>query len=348
MVKAAIALGVFAASGLIAGAQGFAFTNGTLAAANCKAASDGERSQAIALARAALPRFPHAMVHVHTEGLLPHQGTRDESTQAEQDWSAARDLAVGYCVTGQQVYLDHADAILSAWLKVYQPNFNPIDETNLEQLFLAADIVDTAMPAPLFAQWQGFAGKLSAGYAQEIDKHAAAADNWQSHRLKLAAMAAYTAVDTGAIGHVESAFTAQVGANVTSTGEVTDYRQRDALHYVVYDLQPLVMAALAAHDHGENWYGITASTGSTLGSALQWLSPYADGRQTHQEFQNSSVPFDAARRDAGEAGFSGSWKPQGSALLYLYASALDRQWGELAFRLGGTPKLWQRLEMGMS
>jgi hypothetical protein len=35
-------------------------------------------------------------------------------------------------------------------------------------------------------------------------------------------------------------------------------------------------------------------------------------------------------------------------LLYLYASALDRQWGELAFKLGGTPMLWQRLEMGMS
>ena len=114
------------------------------------------------------------------------------------------------------------------------------------------------------------------------------------------------------------------------------------------DLEPLVTAALAAHDHGENWYGITAPSGVTLSSALQWLSPYASGVQTHQEFRNSSVLFDSQRRDAGEEGFSGPWSPQGSSLLFLYASALDRQWADLAFQLGGTPKLWQRLEMGMS
>jgi hypothetical protein len=260
----------------------------------------------------------------------------------------ARDLAVGYCVSGNTAYLDHADAILAAWLKVYQPNYNPIDETNLEPLFLAADILGDAMPRPLYAAWQAFAVKLSSGYLEQIDKHAANADNWQSHRLKLAAMASYVTADTGAIGHVEAAFTAQLSANVASNGAVADYAKRDALHYVVYDLQPLVLAALAAHDHGENWYGITPSTGGTMAEALQWLSPYAKGTQTHQEFANSSVPFDAARRDAGEAGFSGTWAPSGSAQLYLYASALDRQWADLAFQLGGTPKLWQRLEMGMS
>ncbi len=346
--RAALVFGLMAASGVSALAQGFAFTNGTLAAANCKAASDGERTQAIALAQAALPRFPHPMPHVHVEGLLPHQGARDESLLAEQDWTAARDLAVGYCVTGQQIYLDHADTILAAWLKEYQPNFNPVDETNLEQLFLAADILDSAMPAPLFAQWQAFAGRLSAGYLEQIDKHVTTADHRQSLRLKLATMGAYLVADAGAIGHAESAFTTQLGANINSEGDVTDFAKHDALRYAVYDLEPLVIAGLAAHDHGENWYGITASNGSTLASALQWLSPYATGAQTNQEFQNSGVPFDAARRDAGVAGYAGQWQPQGSALLYLYASALDRQWGELAFKLGGTPKLWQRLEMGMS
>ena len=341
-------VGFVAALGVTAQAQGFAFTNGTLAAANCKAASEGERAQAIHLAQAALSRFPHPMPHVHTDGLLPHQGARDESLLAEQDWSAARDLAVGYCVTNQQVYVDHADAILAAWLREYQPSFNPIDETNLEQLFLAADILDNAMPADLFAQWQVFAGRLSAGYLEQIDKHAATADNRQAQRLKLATMGAYLLADSGAIGHAQSAFTTQLGANINAGGDVTDFTKHDALRYAVYDLEPLVMAALVSHDHGENWYGITASNGSTLALALQWLSPYATGAQTHLEFQNTSVPFDAARRDAGVAGYAGQWQPQGSALLFLYASALDRQWGELAFNLGGTPKLWQRLEMGMS
>jgi hypothetical protein len=335
-------------SGTSAHAQAFAFTNGTLAANNCKAASAPERAEAVALAQAALSRAPHPMVHVHTEGTLPHKGTRDESLQAERDWPAARDLAVGYCVTGNAIYLAHADAILDAWLKTYQLNFNPIDETGLDQLFLAADILDNAMPPALFAQWQAFAAKMSAGYLVQIDKNANKAENWQSHRIKLAAMASYVTADTGAIGHAESAFTTQLDGNIHSNGEVADYGKRDALHYVVYDLEPLTMAALAAHDHGENWYGIVAPGGATLPSALQWLSAYATGAQTHQEFNNSHVAFDMDRRNAGEPGFSGTWSPQTSASLYLYASALDRQWGDLAYKLGGMPKLWQRLQMGMS
>ena len=348
MITVAVGAVFVAGSFLGANAQGFAFTNGTLAANNCKAASAAERAEAIGLAQAELSRIPQPMIHVHTEGTLPHQGIRDQSIQAEMDWTAARDLAVGYCVTGEARYLNHADVILAAWLKTYRPNFNPIDETKLDQLFLAADILDEAMPPALLAQWHAFAVKLQDGYLAQIDKHAGEAENWQSHRIKLAAMAAYVTADSSAIGHVESAFTTQLNANIQSNGAVTDFAKRDALHYVVYDLEPLVTAALAAHDHGENWYAISASDGVTMSSALAWLRPYATGEQTNQEFANSSVSFDYARRDAGVAGFSGAWSPSESAQLYLFASALDRQWGDLAYKLGGTTKLWQRLEMGVS
>ncbi len=348
LMSAAVLLSFAPGAMSSASAQGFAFTNGTGAADNCKAASSDERVQAIALAQAALPRFPHPMVHVHTDGLLPHQGAHDESVDAERDWEAARDLAVGYCVTGEAAYLNQADVILTAWLKTYQPNFNPSDESNLEQLFLAADILDEAMPAPLLAQWKAFAALLADGYLVQIDRHASDNDHQQSTRLKLAAMAAYVGADTSAIGHVEAAFTTQLNGNVGSDGAVVDYAKRDALYYVVHDLQPLVTAALAAHDHGENWYGITAPSGATLQSALNWLNPYATGADTHQEFMRSSSTYDFDRRDAGLAGFNGTWSPAGSAQLYLYASALDRKWAYLAFQLGGKPKLWQRLAMGMS
>ncbi len=328
-----------AAGGVAAHSQGFAFTNNTLAASNCKAASADERSQAVSLANDAMSRFPHAMLHVHVDGLQPHQGARDESEQAMRDWDAARDLAVGYCVTQNTAYLDHADAIIVAWLKAYQPDFNPVDETNLEQLFLAADILGDAMPAPLYKAWQAFAAKLSAGYLAEIDKNAGTANSRQSQRIKLAAMAAYVTADTGAIGHVESAFTTQIGANIKSDGSVSDYDRHDSLRPVVFDLQPLVIAALAAHDHGENWYGITASGGSTMQAALQWLSPYAKGTQTNQE---------QSRPTADTGSIATTWSPSASASLYLYASALDRQWSDLATQLVGMSKLWQRLEMGMS
>ncbi len=346
-IPAATLLLISAAS-LTVRAQGFAFTNSTLAINNCKAASADERTQALSLAQDALSRYPHSMIHVHIDGLLPHQGARDESEQAMRDWDAARDLAVGYCVSASPIYLEHADKIFETWLKNFQPDFNPVDETRLEQLFLAADILSDAMPAPLHAQWIAFATTISNGYLAEIDKHAGTADARQSHRIKLAAMAAYVIADTGAIGHAESAFTSQLNANVQSDGEVAGFGKHDALHAVVYDLEPLTIAALAAHDHGENWYGITAPSGATMQMALQWLSPYAKGTDTHQEYAGTSSAADSARQQAGVPGYSGIWSPVEAAPLYLDASALDRQWADLAYQIGGKPKLWQRLEMGMS
>jgi len=255
-------------------------------------------------------------------------------------------------VTGNTLFLDRADALIAGWIKTYQPDFNPVDETKLEQLFLAADILDSAMPGPLFAQWQAFATRLGNGYILQIDKHAASADGRQSGRIKLAAMAAYTIADTGAIGHVESAFTTQLDGMI-SDGEPVDSGKRNSLHGGVVDLEPMVVAALAAHDHGENWYGITAPSGATLSAALAWLSPYASDAQANRQISSNATLASAQGSEQGDgmadavpAASTGS--PRGSVLLYLYASALDRQWADLAYKLGGTPKLWQRLEMGMS
>ncbi|MGV8927148.1 MAG: alginate lyase family protein [Ewingella sp.] len=128
--------------------------------------------------------------------------------------------------------------------------------------------------------------------------------------------------------------------DVHADGSVFDFYERDALHYVVYDLEPLTMAALAAARGGQHWSYLGHGRGGNLAQALDWLVSYADGRKTHQEYQHSSVPFDAARREAGEHGFSGPWAAKSSQGLYWMASHLDSKYKPLAQQLAHNPPTW--------
>jgi Alginate lyase len=331
-----------------ASAQGFAFLNGKEAHDNCGIAADAERAQAIGAAEGALSRRPSALPHLHIDKLLPHQGIRDKSEAAVRDWPAARDLAVGYCVTGRADFHDHAAAIVADWATHYRPDYNPVDEGEMQPLFLAVDLLADSMSPADASAWQSFARKIAEGYVQRVEQRSGVdLGGRQSRRIELAAMAAYAIDDDQLVGRVQAAWTEQVGYNVNDDGSVYDFTRHDALRAVVADLEPMVIAALAAHNHGSNWYGVPASNGSTLESALSWLAPYARGTDTHDEYQDSHDPFDYARKNAGEPGFSGQWQPGNAASLYLYASAIDLQWGQLATQLNGRPALWQRLMMDM-
>ncbi len=329
-------------------AQGYAFVEFSSQFAACQAGSSDDKAAATRAAEVALSRLPHPLPHVHTEGTLPHQGIRDQSVEAERDWIAARDLAVGFCITRREDFRVRALAFLSAWLHTYQPDINPIDETNLDNLFLAEDLVGQGFTPDLAHRWQDFSRNIALSYLKQIDERAATdSGNSQSHRIKLATLAAYSLNDTSLITRAQNDFTAQLGRNINPDGTVYDFAKRDALHYVVYDLEPLLTAALAARAHAANWYTLSGSNGGTLSEALLWLAPYARDGKPHEEFVHSSVAFDATRRQAGEAGFSGQWSPRTSSNLYLYAAALDPTWADVVAHLNAHPALWQQLMMGM-
>ncbi|MFX5817457.1 alginate lyase family protein, partial [Acinetobacter baumannii] len=76
---------------------------------------------------------------------------------------------------------------------------------------------------------------------------------WNSHRVKLAVLAAAALQDDRLWGRARQAFDAQVARNIRADGSTLDMEERDALHYVVYDLEPLVRAAQVAQGRGEQW-----------------------------------------------------------------------------------------------
>jgi len=287
----------------------------------------------------------HAVRQLHTEGTLPHEGIYDQSEDAEKDLDLLRDAALAWRATSDDRYLKLVDRLLYAWVTTYEPSFNPIDETPFEGLILAYDMTASALPVKTRNATMAFLTKLANGYITQIDAQkrpltGTFRNNWQSHRVKLIAMAAFTLDNRKMIDAAQRLYIEHINDNIAPDGTTVDFGERDALHYVTYDLQPLVTAALAARRHNRNWLNERAPGGATLAAALNWLTPYANGTKTHDEFVHSSVPFDAKRREAGMPSYSGQWDPKNAAELYHLAARLDGRYTPVALKLAPTPPAW--------
>ncbi len=279
-----------------------------------------------------------AVERVHTEGTLPHQGIWDQSVEAEKDWPAMRDLALLWQGQHQPDDLVALSRLLTDWGTRYQPSFNPIDETNLDAYIDAYAVAHDAL-APLVRNIaRRFIRQLGEGYLDRMEHDFKPSDgrwtnNWNSHRVKLVTLAAVALDDESMWARARTQFIAHLGRNLRKDGSTLDFEERDALHYVVYDLEPLTRAVMAAHLRGENWLGLTGSTGASVADALDWLAPYARGDKTHEEFAHSHVKFDYQRRDAGLSGYSGLWNTELSSNLYAMATILDPKYAAISQRL---------------
>jgi hypothetical protein len=313
------------------------------------AAQASAAQEVIAKAKAALDRPPGAIPKLHTEGTLPGKGIREISLKAKQDQPIVLNLALAWRLTGDRAYLEQAGRYLEAWADIYQPSFNPIDETGFDTLLMAYDLTEADLPAATRAKvdklWRG----MAAGYLDAMDaKPKNFETNWQSHRVKLAAMAAFQTGDAKLIARARAAFRAQITNNLRADGTVFDFHERDAIHYVTYDLDPLMMAALSAQAHGEDWFAWKSPVGASLPGALDWLAPYAKGEKVHIEFANSKIQFDRDRAAAGQKEYEPHpWKVSNAVGTFALASLLNPRYralrDDLVARTDRRPQAWIQL-----
>ncbi len=307
--------------------RGFALVPPATAAALSSLPASPTRAALLRSADRHLSRPPHAMARVHVEGTLPGQGIYDQSLEALRDFPAARDLALAARITGDVRYADAAMRLIGAWIATYQVTFNPIDETGFAALMIAWDLIAADRRGGLEVGYGRMLQAFSRGYLDHPLKGQTATNNWNSHRVKLIVLAAFALGDPALIAEAHAAYVSQLRANIRADGSTVDFELRDAIHYVVYDLEPLSTAALAARQHGHDWLG---DANHALTRALAWLEPYAAGRRTHQEFANTRIAFDRTRRDAGVKGFEGKFDPKKARTAMALAARLDSRFAETA------------------
>lgn len=307
------------------------------------------RDLVIARATESLGRAPGAIPRLHTEGTLPGHGIRDISIKAKQDQPIVLNLAIAWRLTGDRRFLDGASRYLEAWANIYQMSFNPIDETGFDTLILAYDLTENDLPGPLRAKLDQFWRSMAVGYLDAMDAGPRNAEtNWQSHRVKLATLSAFQSGDAAIIDRARKAFRKQVDVNLHADGSMYDFHERDALHYVTYNLDPLMMAALAAQAHGEDWYAWTSPKGASLPRSLDWLSAYARGEKTHIEFVRSKIQFDRDRAASGQKEYAPHpWDVANAVGTYSLASLLEARFlplrDDLVRKTGKSPPVWTEI-----
>ena len=292
-------------------------------------------AELIALAESLLARAPRAQAQLSTEGRLPGDPIQQRAHLARQDWYGMLALALAYQRTGEPRYGEGLERYLSAWTAVYVPEGNPINESAFDQVVLAYRFGRAALTPATDAATRSLFEKMTAALLDSRRVRAGTRqNNWQSHRVKIFTAIAFTTGNAEHIGVARVAFHKQLAVNIGGDGVVADFRERDALHYAVYSLEPLLTAALFAKAAGEDWYSVN---GAPLARALDWLAPYARGEQRHEEFRNTRVPLDRQRAAAGVPGFSGDWLPVEALATYRIAARVDARWQPIAESLGPDP-----------
>lgn len=291
------------------------------------------------IADQALDTLPDPIVTISTEGKLKGDPLKIATWHSIRDFKKIYALAVVYKVYGKPEYLQKASDFLLAWAKVNLPAGNPINDTNLDGAIEGYDLIKTNLQPEnerVICDWLNRTAKAEIGSMPKNQAKETAYNNWNSHRLKIVGEIAFATADTALQKFVVKQLKKQLGFNLLPDGSSIDFKLRDALHYHVYDLEPLLQLAIVIKQAtGENYYNYETSTGASLKKSVDWLIPYVTGEKKHGEFVNSTVKFDQDRAKNGEAGYQPGtlFNPANGLKTLALAAYFDQAAGSVEERI---------------
>ena len=272
-------------------------------------------------------------------GTLNQHPGHVRSDRAKGNFPGIFALAVAGCSAREPLRAHSRTAAASAllaWAQVYRATGNPIDEWFFVPLLQAVDLVaGTLAPGEEAAllQWaRAFAISGDRFYEHLGDRNLARANNWMARRLLIRTVASTVAGDATARAAMPGLLREFVARNYVAgpsgerDGRTFDFMQRDALHYHVAAVRPLVEVLLYAPDL------VDQHVRAAILSGLEFLRLFSLGQQEHVEFARTSISFDTERRDDGNPVFRNTpWDPaHGRVLLRLARAAFPeiRGWTE--------------------
>jgi hypothetical protein len=268
-------------------------------------ASDPEAARCFrdikAAADDALHDQPFPIQTIVSEGHLGSDPDRIRTYNSLPDLDKIDALHWAAVVTGQPQYLAKLHDFLLAWATTNISQGNPINDTKLEPAFLAyGDFRGTFSSADRAAVDRWLRATAHAIIDAKKKRPDCAINNWQSHRLKVVGLAAFILDDNGLKKYAIAGYKQQIADNLRPDGSSIDFEDRDALHYQLYDVEPLLTLAIVADHAGVDLYHYTAPSGASLPRAVAFLVPFCDGTRQHAEFVHSKVDFDRQRAASGD------------------------------------------------
>jgi hypothetical protein len=260
-----------------------------------------------ALADQALMEAPHPIDTIRSEGLLQGDPKKTATQAALKDMGKMYALALMYKLNRDTACLIQLARYFHAWAETDKPRGDPIDDTNLDPVIEAYDMVKNDVSTGtdrVVRDWLRATAETEITAVYNRPTRATSYNNWHSHRLKIIGEIGFAIGDTAFEGYAIRGLEAQIGRNLRPDGPSEDFVTRDALHYHVYDLEPLLQLAIVLkRATGVDYYSWVSAAGSSIRKSVEWLLPYVTGEKTHAEFVNSTVAFDRQRAANGEAAY---------------------------------------------
>lgn len=287
------------------------------------------------LADASLEATPNPIERIFSEGKLEKDPRKIRTEKSLADLDKIEALAWTWAVTDDARYAGKAREFMLAWAAVNQSDGDAINETKFEQLIVAYDLLRGTFSDPDRRRVDDWLRTKATGL---WSSKRGLTENWFSHRLKIVGLIGWTLGDPALVNEAVDGFHRQINRNFKPDGASTDFYLRDALHYHVYDVEPLLTLARAADRNGLDFFDYPAANGATLKSGVDFVVPFATGAKTHVEFVNSKVPFDRKRAQNGQGEYAPhQWNPHSAIELFGEAAWFRPEYGVLAAQLAGRP-----------
>ncbi|MES2460043.1 MAG: alginate lyase family protein [Armatimonadota bacterium] len=280
----------------------------------------------------ALKDTPNPIAIIQSEGKLAKDPVKIRTQASLRDMPKI--AALGWAAAVQEkpvsdpsnAYARKAKEFILAWADTNQSQGNPINDTKLEPLLVAYDLTRTVFTPEEQARVTTYLRQMvKEGEKTRISNPGSARSNWNSHRLKVTGLIAFLLQDPVLIKGAIEGYRRQVDENLLPDGSSTDFHHRDALHYHLYDIEPLLTLAIAARRNGTDLYSYRSPSKASLAHSTEWLIPYCDGSKTHAEFVNSKVSFDQKRAASGDAHYAAGrlFNPRQALSALALAAAFD-------------------------
>ena len=286
-------------------------------------------------AQQALNSTPNPIAEIQSQGLLAGDPRKTASLKALEDADKIYALAFTYKVLDDKKFLNKATEFLLAWARINKATDDPINETKFEDMVTAYDLIreDTG-PADKAVIDSWMHSKADALVDSKYAKGArgTAVNNWNSHRIKMVTLIAYSLHDASYNPVITRELEKQLNVNLNPDGTTLDLAERDAFHYHTYDLEPLLSACIAIYRAtGTDYFRWKTANGSSIKNCVDYMVPFMTGEKKHPEFVNSKAPFDLKRAQNNEKGYAAGtlFEPKNGVNTLALAAYFDEGYNKV-------------------
>jgi hypothetical protein len=294
------------------------------------------------VANAALQQPPDPIDTIISEGHLATDPKKIITQRSLADLNKVYALAFVYQIAQEKTYLKKCIEYILAWANRNHGVGNPINDTKLDPILEAYDLVKNEMThdeRKTTDAWlmQVADAEIAAPRFRSASK--SAFNNWNSHRIKVVGLIAYILNNQAYQEFTDTTIKKQIQKNLYADGSGMDLEERDALHYHIYTLEPLLkIATVIKRATGVDYFNYISPEGSSIQKSVTFLVPFATGEQVHHEFVNSKVAFDKQRADNKEPGYAigANFKPEAAIDVFSYATYFEHTYINIVKKLLNT------------